>query len=164
MVSLTFSASALSRRAYSLAASTSWIEQGPITMNRRGSFRSRMLRTVSRPLVTVSRAVSLMGNLRLSSAGGISSSWETTLMSSTCVSVMNRSKKEKFLHSASILLNLRDKVGVVLIRLAYQANSHLGSWDHPELDAVAVCFPVMGNTTRPQSGFLPAPGMRRNTV
>ena len=70
-VSLTFSLSTFKRSAYSRAAIGSLIEHGPITINKRLSLPSRILRTVSRPVKTVFNAASDNGSSALSCAGVI---------------------------------------------------------------------------------------------
>ena len=46
-----------------MPATGSWIEHGPTTTNRRWSLRSRMLRSASRPCITVRAAFSESGSL-----------------------------------------------------------------------------------------------------
>ncbi|RCM35166.1 hypothetical protein PA171_04334 [Pseudomonas aeruginosa] len=87
-VSATSAASALRRSAYSWAALMSWMEQGPITTNRRWSLPSRMSRTTWRPWATVCRALSVRGISRLSCSGVIRVSLEATLRSSICKSAI----------------------------------------------------------------------------
>ena len=82
-VSSTSRARACSRPAYSSAAFGSWIEQGPTTMNRRGSRRSRMSHSVVRPRSTVAAACSSSGRRSFTSSGVGMSSIPATLRLST---------------------------------------------------------------------------------
>ena len=67
------SASALRRRAYSMAASVSWMEQGPITTSRRSSAPNRMRWMAVRASKAVSAALGVAGNSRSMWMGGASS-------------------------------------------------------------------------------------------
>ncbi len=63
--------SALSLRAYSSAATGSWIEHGPITTSSRSSRPLRMRRIASRVLpISVSTGVPAMGKKRIRCSGG----------------------------------------------------------------------------------------------
>ena len=69
--SRTRAASSASRPAYSSAARSSWMEQGPTITSRRESRRARIAVTVSRARTTVSLAAGRIGNSSLSARGEV---------------------------------------------------------------------------------------------
>ena len=94
--SRTASVTGRSRRAYSNAASGSWIEHGPTTTrSRRVSRPCRMSRIAARVARTSAAAVSLAGCAPFTARGAMSGTMSTTFRSSSLSAMVSSSRKKK---------------------------------------------------------------------